>query len=258
MNKKIFFLLVSLLILTSCAPRGTPPHAGIGTNTILGACEKEGSKFADKKTLPFAKWAETYHRDVNDVVKAHMNAIRGAVKDNPLKCTAQTLQGLLQPTRELRNLAETLPPWKKDKKGNASPYVASLSEADIGSVLLEYLRVYECALKERKTFLIQEVLEDLDKDPDIQKPINFAQLSPQEYKEQKQISDELVAARAALNRTLTIIGSLDRLRPITLELECIQRASLDLRNALGLAADTTACLPRILDARGSLRDLSPE
>src|SRR3990167_9197554 len=98
MNKKIPIILVFLLILTSCAPRGTPPHAGIGTNTILGACEKEGSKFAD---LSFAEWAKTDQREGNDGGNAHGNASRGAGKDNPLQCTAQTLQGLLQPTRAL-------------------------------------------------------------------------------------------------------------------------------------------------------------
>lgn len=250
MNKTVPALIVSLTLLTSCAPRGTPPRAGIGTNTILGACDREGSKFSDDadNKLSFDQWSETYHRDVDGVVNAHMNAIRRATKDNPLKCTAQTLQGLLQPTPVLGALAETLPPWKHPV------YRKNLSEADIGSVLLEYVRVYECALKEREKFLTEEIRKDKDREKE---SINFSQLLIQKQKEQTQIGDELVAARAALNRTLTIIGSLDRLRPITLELECIMRASLDLRNALGLAADTTACLPRIWDARGSLRDLSP-
>lgn len=256
MSKKILTLIAFCIFLASCAPRGTPPRAGIGTNTILGACEGKGSPFdtdSEKNPLstPFAQWIDTYHDSVDRVVNAHMNAIRGAVKEQPLKCTAKTLYALLQPTGPLSALAETLPPWKHPV------YLKNLSEADIGSVLLEHLRVYECALKERKKFLIQEVQTDLDKNPDVSKPVTRPQVLTQTDKEQKQINDELVAARAALNRTLTIIGSLDRLRPISLELECIQRASLDLRNAFGLAADATACLPRIWDTRGSLRDLSP-
>lgn len=260
MNKKILALIALCTMLASCAPRGTPPRAEIGTNTILGACEGKGSPFDTDKNnpigKPFTQWINTYHDAVDRIVNAHMNAIRGAVTQQPLKCTAGTLYALLQPTGDLRALAAILPPWNPEKQKSAR-FLENLSEADIGSVLLEHLRVYECALKERKKNLMQEVRTDLDNNPDVPKPVTMSQVLNQTSKEQKQIGDELVAARVALNRTLTIIGSLDRLRPISLELECIQRASLDLRNVLGLAADTTACLPRMWDTRGSLRDLSP-
>ena len=49
----------------------------------------------------------------------------------------------------------------------------------------------------------------------------------------------------------------DRLRALESGMECLARTSLDIRNALGLAAETAACLPRAWDARTSLRTPAP-
>ena len=71
----------------------------------------------------------------------------------------------------------------------------------------------------------------------------------------KKMKEEVALARPTLHRTLSLIGGIDRLRPVDSSFECLQRASLDIRNILGLTAEVTSCLPRILDTRGSLRDL---
>ncbi len=66
----------------------------------------------------------------------------------------------------------------------------------------------------------------------------------------------MATARPTLERTLSIIGGLDRLNLLKLDIECLRRASLDLRNTLGLVAEAASCMPRSWDVRGSLRDMA--
>ncbi|HLD78804.1 MAG TPA: hypothetical protein VJB16_07285, partial [archaeon] len=145
-----------------------------------------------------------------------------------------------EPPPMLRSLAQELSPWKEGIR---------LSDSDTPAVLLEYIRVFECAMRERGHSLPIKVLEEA------QEPLNQMELSRKTTQEDAIIERELATARATLERTLTMLGGFNRLRPLALDLECLKRTSLDLRNVLGLTADTSACLPRAFDARGSLRDL---
>ncbi len=236
------------LSLTSC---------GILTNTDEGRdlkrlppCTAVGSEF---ETLPFDEWARTYHDTVGKIIEAHLNDLRDA-SAKELQCSAEDYASLSKPTDELRTLAETLPPWKEQKQLDA------LSEAELGPVLLEYLRIFECSLNERRqslpVILVQEgavsgsLLNGGTADDTERSPYN------DEMKRQTQsIDHQLSIARVTLERTLLIVGGEDRLRPLSLDIECLKRTSLDIRNALGLVSQATACLPRVRDARGSLRDL---
>lgn len=195
---------------------------------------------------------ETFHATVTTVVNAHI-AAAGESNTLALTCTANDYRGLLQPSKELTDLATLLPEWGPTR-------TATLSEADIGSVLLEYLRVYECTLYKRSQFLVgyiqdeQSVHETLASGEEIEW-ITRSDLTAEEGRQSAIVQEELLTARPAVERTIAFIGSVDRLRPLSAELECLKRASLDVRNALGLMAEAASCLPKIWDARGSLRDL---
>lgn len=202
----------------------------------LSSCEGTDLLFPRSMEQAADAWIVTYNTRVNRVLEAHM-------KTTPAQC--QVGGAMDVPSAELRDLAQTLPPWKV---GNQ---LSLLQEKNMGSVLLEYLRLYECALNERVRALPVTVQQDLG-------PATSFDLSPftsEILRQQTSIQRELSVARPALHRTLRYLGGSERLRAIGTEFQCLERASLDIRNVLGLAAEASACMPRIWDARTSLRDL---
>lgn len=175
-----------------------------------------------------------YHTTVRATVEAH-------IEDRTVVCS----EGVRDvPTPELSSLASKLPPWRKPIDH------AGLRESDIGAVLLEYMRIYECTLKEHQYFAAPRTAQESVAGGTSLFP-HFVLFTER----LENVRKELLFARRALNRTLEIIGGMDRLRPVDASLECLQRSSLDIRNVLGLAADAVSCLPRTWDTRGSLRDL---
>jgi hypothetical protein len=149
-------------------------------------------------------------------------------------------------SEELKKMAKMLPVWKEDDKA-----LEDLSEADMAPVMLEFLRVYECSLREREMYLSIYILRDEDGSGSLL----FGDYVDRKEEQDQQIHRELIIARATLERILGLMGGYDRLRPLALDIECIKRASLDLRNVLGLAADASSCMPKSWDTHGSLRDL---
>src|SRR3989339_587759 len=130
-----------------------------------------------------------------------------------------------------------------------------------GAVVEEHLRAYECALQERLYFLHPDALEELkgrlQNAGAESEVIDISDLIAEVSEEDKTITREYATARPTLHRALTIVGGLGRLLPLHGELQCIERASLDIRNALALGAEASACLPRIWNAKDPLRDLQP-
>lgn len=244
MNKFPAILTATLMLGACVGSLGSPVRSD---GDRLDACTAEESPFA---IVPPSKWIETYHETVDDVIESHLESLQD-INTAALRCTAGDYASLVEPTAALRDLAASLPAWNSDARKKA------LSEAEIGPVLLEYLRIYECALNERRNFLnilipkewygsgSSASSEKLTRD--------VANKSAAE--QQRMIDHELLLARPTLDRTLQILGGYDRLRPLSLDVECLKRTSLDIRNLLGLVSQASACLPRIRDARGSLRDL---
>lgn len=248
MNKCAFAAgLASAALLYGCGM--SEPDVG---NSILKLPECSGANtvFA---SLQLDSMTNVYHSTVSAVIDAHINELSG-VSTLPLTCTANDYRGMVQPSSALKNLAARLPEWGPSR-------VATLSEADMSSVLLEYLRVYECSLLQRgqflNVFIVQEesTVQTLPDGSEIQ-VIPRAKLSGEQARQRKIITHEIETARPILERTISFIGGIDRLRPLSAELECLKRASLDLRNATGLMAETASCMPKIWDARGSLINLS--
>jgi hypothetical protein len=227
------------LLLASCAGTDTKRDYGIER---LSSCSIEESPF---KGTPFSEWASTYHQTVSGVIGADVQSLSNAI-------CPDTDSKLPAPTDQLKALAAQLPPWQSAPRRNL------LSEADMGSVLLEYLRTYECAMLEYRTFFYPELVKNAASTSSATSSahaMTITEFNTLRAQRERQISDELRVARQSLHRTLGLTGRLSRLRPVFYDINCFVAASLDLRNQLGLAAEVGSCLPRIRDAHNSLRDL---
>ncbi len=224
-------LCCAMLVVVAAAARYTlaagPITALDANKPVLGACEGNETLFPTTPEAVVDTWKDRYETRVDGIVNAHL------ARKNAVNCTELVRE---PPTDELRALASQLPPWKSNG--------GTLSENDMAAVLLEHLRVYGCAMK-------QHLTADL---PDI---YNGTLDSTMHTNRRGEAEQELVLAPATLERTLQLLSGMDRLRPIDDALQCLSRTSLDIRNTLGLAAETSACLPRIWDAKGSLRSLKP-
>lgn len=248
MNKRplpLAAVLVFSLLASGCA--------GVDDTNFLGVrlapCTVEGSPFA---TRPFKEWASYYHSTVDRVVQAHIDSLQG-LGTSELKCTASTLLETLKPSQDLANLAKLLAPWRTPAR------LAKLSELHVGPVLLEFLRVYECSNLERARTIQVSVLNvsngTMGTGTGSQEGWDRGEMNNEMQAQTRRIESELRLARTVTHRALSILGSLDDLRGISVEVECLKRASLDMRNVVGLAADASACLARV-PGRASLRDLT--
>lgn len=252
-------ILIASLIVGFCIPQWhvlaqqptdfpVPDYSGRDRteHPILAPCSRfdtryAGLQFAEK---PMEEWPELYHDTVNDVVEEYL-------KPATVSCDADDYEGLQRAEKDsnLYKLATNLPTWA-DKN-------VPLGRLDTPRVLLEYLRIYECALTEFDEFLMHDTwLEEYDEQGDA----GFLQfflsdLMRSAFGRAEIINQERAVARTSLNRTLTIMGAFDRLAPLDAELECMQRFSLDMRNITALSAEASACLPRIWNAKDTLRDI---
>lgn len=212
----------------------------------LPPCTAEGTPFEE---MNFKDWESYYHRVVDDVVDAHVETLR-STSTAQLQCTAATTAGVLPPTDELRDLATVLLPWDTDEK------IAALSELDMASVLVEFLREYECANLERSRRLslsVNEREKGTLSGATTETSWDLGAFMQEMEKQRARITQELRIARPSLERTLDALGGLDQFRSIAVEEECLKRASLDLRNVAGLLADAAACVSKV-PGKSSLRD----
>lgn len=230
-----------ILALALAVAIGGTSSRGDAAAAAPAACEWDAQLFpANRENLPDPeRWAELYHAAAKAAVDAHV------ARPPASACTSGTAQ---RPTRELAVLAARIPPWR----GNAAA-LADLRESDMGGVLLEHLRLYECALRRAQAFIATDVAQAVGAIG--AGPLNGAVFAVEARRRQDLIRQELFIARATLHRALIGVSGADRLLPVTGGLACVARASLDLRNAFGLAAEASSCLLRPADARGSLRSL---
>ncbi len=223
---------------------GRPPNE----HPILAPCSRYEERYRQLgfEDALLQDWPAMYHARVNNVIEEYLEP------SSPL-CSAENSTDLLPSGEELLSLATSLPTWNDPR--------IPLSRLDTSRVLLEYLRVYECALMEFETFLPYDTAkEEFSKEffrignlPFFD--FFFSDLVKESFDRSALIKSELSVARNALERTLTLLGGFERLRPLEAELECMQRLTLDVRNISALTAETSACLPRIWNARDPLRDM---
>lgn len=230
--------IVLLALLSGCA--SAPDWRWTGSEQLT-SCTGKGGPF-EKQALE--KWPDTYHGMVSRVIEAHTKKFEN-LSTAEITCTAEDYPSMFKASGELQGLASTLEPWKK----------RSVSELELAPVLLEYLRVYECSLEEKRYFLTTEQQKS-SASSSAGTQLGHGNFLSDMTEDEILINRELASARPILERTLSIVGGLDRLKPLAMDIECVKRASIDLRNGLGLVAEAAACMPRAIDARGSLRDLA--
>lgn len=257
MNKHIAILCASICV-GLCIPQlsvqaeqlfDTPKYSGRDPeeHPILAPCGRFDRRyqhllFADKK---LEDWPEMYHTKVNAVIEEYL-------KPAKIECDAESYDALSEPGDELLELAASLPTWNDQE--------VPLSRLDTSRVLLEYLRIYECALMEFDEFLYYDTRQEEYDDRGDSGFLKYflSDLMNSTMARSETIVRERAVARTALHRAITIMGAFDRLGPLDAELECMQRFSLDMRNIAALSAETSACLPRIWNAKDSLRDINEE
>lgn len=230
--------MLVLTLLSGCVSAPDWQWAG---GEQLTSCTGKGGPF--EKT-DMEKWPDTYHGTVSKVIEAHMKKFEN-LSTTDIICTAEDYPSMFKASTELQGLASTLEPWKN----------RTVSELELAPVLLEYLRVYECSLEEKRYFLTtaqKSSSSSSSKGPQI----GIGKFVDEKTEDGIFINRELATSRPILERTLSIVGGLDRLKPLAMDIECLKRASIDLRNGMGLIAEAAACMPRAIDARGSLRDLA--
>ena len=161
------------------------------------------------------------------------------------------------PMPMLQGLANELPGWhfqySDTPGGSVNTVLKPMAFGSFASILSEFEREYECKLSEFQ----EEAFERVYRGDDIPS-IDAPQAQPEyiyrlgEFHRLQLI--ERQRARTAVERTIHALRSIEINYVYAKQLVCFQRASLDLKNELGLLADATSCMPRIWDALTSLHD----
>lgn len=213
------------------------------TSTTLAACSGSTLLFPRNRVNVLETWRTAYHQNVSAVVSSVL------AQSQQNQCTVSQSQNV--PTVMLA-LASQLPPWRDTER------LKTVRTEDVGSVLLEYLRLYECSLQEQASVIpVRSGLEILQKALNENKPlvgIPVTEATNEAMRQLRLVAQEMTVSRPAMHRSLLYLASTMRLGSLGQEIDCLLRTSADLRNTLGLAAETSACLPRIWDARGALRN----
>lgn len=217
-------------------------------NVIRASCTPIDQRYANLffGDLKIENWPDEYHNTVEKILEEYSQPPK------KIQCLEQQLFPVENTT--LYELAAKLPPWQN---GDA---LADLQRNDVGFVLLEFLRIYECAMLDRKNFTTLYVQNRYATDQDegvvpANQDLRLGVQNTRAQAERKIIEEELAVARPTMEKALALIAGNNRLSVLDAELQCLQRASLDIRNGLGLVADTSSCLPRIWNAKDVLRKL---
>lgn len=242
-NQKLTTLTLSLSLTLTLSPNlvfATDHHP------ILGPCTRYEDSYSglNFETEYIENWPTFYHETVDGIVEEYFELPE-------IDCEAEDYEELFTPGPLLEDLASKLPPWEDSDDRDR------LTRFDLDKVLLEYLRVYECSIIEFRSALeFDTAVEEFDRAgiTDMFMDYFAPELLEDAFERSLLIERERLVARRALHRTLTLIGAFDRLRPLEIELECAQRVTLDIRNAMSLTAEVSSCYPRVWNAKDPLRD----
>tara|TARA_Y100000310_G_C20565110_1_gene755097 strand:- start:74 stop:865 length:792 start_codon:yes stop_codon:yes gene_type:complete len=218
-----------------------------GELPILAPCSRHEDRYDSLgyKEATLETWPKTYHERVDKIINEYLAPL-------DLACDAENYESLLKAGPKLTSLARSLPSW-------SNPGVV-VSRFDTSRVLLENLRIYECAMMEYENFLALDTTEEVSAEEFGDEPaprfwdFKFSDLTKESGKRLEVIVKERIVARETLHRTLSLVGAYERLKPMEAELGCMQLMSLDARNIAALMAETSSCLPRVWNAKDPLRD----
>lgn len=251
-------------ILGACTSRDSTAFGSVPDPLYIQCMTSVGdaaycSSLYPPQPLPFDAWGPTYHKNVNEIVEYFF----GKPTDDNLALRQSSAiaascgnggGGDVHVSPKLSTIAKGLEPWA----GSSTAFQSS----DIAPVLLEYLRVYECSLAERSTELPLAIWREESARRGglpggiTANPIEYQNLLTMWYEQKNTINHELSISRPTLERVLALMGTVNMTRMVVQDTECLQRASLDIRNVIALSADAAACLPRIWNAKDPLRNPS--
>lgn len=223
----------------------------------LGACTRLDTDIFDNKK--FEDWETIYDdlvdKEVEEFIGERLSDPFAQRRTTAAACTSDDPAQFLPAPDTIQSLAMRLEPWR-DLGATPEPF----TQADIAPVLLELLRVYECAHVERMLFLPMEIISDEHQQRSLlpggyyANPLAYNNLYRNMQKDVDTTVERIAIARPTLEHILDLLGGLIRLRMLESEFECIERASLDLNAAMALGAEASACLPRVWNAKDPLRD----
>lgn len=181
------------------------------------------------------KWYEDFKKNVSTIIEESRNS-------KNMECTSVTLSN---PPALLKSLASSLPSWQVRRE--------ELTDADTYDVLLDYLEAFGCSLKSKSVTLPIDYSYASESSSSAKtffgqlvKYLNWTDVSAQ----------QLVLERETLRRSLTLLMGLNRVKPLDHAFLCLNRASKDLRNGLGLLSEASDCLAnRTWDTRQWLRKM---
>ncbi len=243
--------LLAAASLAGCSLRSDTIDSSVVRGQQLSPCTAEGTTFAD---LALKDWAPTYHRRVAEVVDEFFTQ---ESDDMAIDCTTLDEGDGSPPApagSALLALALDLPPWADGKR--------PVTRLATGDVLRTYLDTYLCSLTEaRLTIVLTATGESgsgsgVASEPRIGEGVEVDRGNLSEWIEtdSAMIDRELATAEPTLERVLTLMSADHRTAGLKTELQCLLRASTDLRNALALFSEAAACVGRLWDAQGIVRD----
>jgi hypothetical protein len=247
----VLSILVQYVQFTPSAVQGTV----LQPSPILSSCSRNSTPLFD---LAYADLRRD--NDVIDQWSAGFHELMATLTTEQLdptaieiECKAETMHEFLKPTDAMQQVIDEWEPFTID------PNTSKLSRLDIGYVMLELLRQYECALQERLYVIEGEISEELVYEifpgQGSNTYVTENSVTTEAQEQRTKIKRELSTTREAVEQTVRIVTSKERTTIVRAEVECLERASLDIRNATGLAAEANSCLPRIWNSKDVLIDL---
>lgn len=236
--------------MAGCSIRSDTIDSSVVRGQQLTPCTAEGTTFAD---LELKDWAPTYHRRVGEVVDEFF-----AQADEDMVIDCKTLdEGDGSPPAPagsaLLALARDLPPWADGER--------PVTRLSTGDVLRSYLDSYLCSLTEASLTIRLTATGQTGSGASTSSvssgenvEVDRGDLNDWIETDSSTIDRELATAEPALERVLTLMSADHRTAGLKTELQCLLRASTDLRNALALFSEAAACVGRLWDAQGIVRD----
>jgi hypothetical protein len=240
-------------VLTGNVFQGFPKGSDIvihGSGSI--ACTSSGTIFDvridEKMDIP-SEVVQKYHRMMSAAFAEHERAL---ATPSAWTCSANTFERMAPRSQTLSAMASTMPQWKKR--------LQDVTFVKFPDVVADFQRLYECKLSEFdaswSTTVVAQGYDRYDSSAQKGKPITQFTETPRIVEFQNSLHEEVELTRLALQRSLLTLRSLELGAPINVELNCLEREMLDMRNELSLLADASACFPRIWDAATSLHEPS--
>ncbi len=223
---------------------------GINPDTLPGG-ENYNAKEGDEDFDIVDIWSERYHSTASSLIDSGFSGeysypdCLGELGDR------LQLPGQQNPSNTpIRKMAEKLPPWQDEED------LEMLKYYNVPVVLLELLRVYECALIERFLIFGETLKETQDIYSELSETLWIYNYSQKLGAQWRKIGNELTVSRPTMNRALYLLSKTGNTQPLEDEIFCIYQASMDIRTAFTLGGEAAACMPRIQDAKDPLRDIS--